>query len=41
MDSEKVKKDNSYLIQRTEGDIHKMQEYIDECERTIADQRER
>jgi hypothetical protein len=37
IDSDKSKKDNSYLLQRTEGDMLKMQSYIDECEKTIAD----
>jgi hypothetical protein len=40
IDADKSKKDNSYLLQRTEGDLLKMQSYIDECEKTISDQRD-
>ena len=38
---DKVKKENGYVIQRSECDIKKLQDYLNECEATIGDLRDR
>ena len=41
IEAEKLKKDNQYLVQRSEGDISKLNKYLNECEYTIEDQKTR
>ena len=41
IEAERLKKDNSYLVSRSEGDIQKLNNYLNECEYTIQDQKVR
>ena len=36
---EKLRKDNSYLVSWSEGDISKLNNYLNECEFTISEQK--
>lgn len=35
-ENEKLKKDNSYLVSRSEGDIQKLHGYLSDCENELA-----
>ena len=37
IEAEKLRKDNAYLVSRSEGDITKLNAYLNDCEFTISD----
>ncbi len=39
-DSDKAKKDNTYLVQRTDKELLKMQGYLGDCEKAVTEQRQ-
>ena len=41
IDNDKGKKEYNYLLQRSDGDVKKMQEYLGECEGTIGELRDK
>ncbi len=35
LENDKIKQENSYLVQRTDKDLAKLRQYISECERNL------